>query len=395
MFGNTDNNQMSTKLTRDDLGPGLINFGLAMLANNTGRMNDAQLIGQSGIDALAGLQARKKYEATMARQQEQDAMERQKHELAMKQGQMQMDEATRKVELMKRWQAGDTSALRELSPLEWYKLDMKRKEAEAAKARQQAFIDSITKKKPSAPATSPVQGEGSPSATPPAPSVEDNPYAGYDWDAIGKAAMGFGPEAELAQKLIDGYGKWQKDVAQAEKDKQAVANTEQKKQIAIEAGRADAARAVEAINSAENILSSGSATTGALGAASALVPGTKAYDLRAHLQTVKGLIGLDKLQQMRNASPTGGALGNVTEGEHKILQNAVAALDPNMSHDEFARNLSIVKMLMSDIVNGTSNAIIRDGSGKFVGLKNEFDFQQGHLAGNRNAPEDEWGEFYD
>lgn len=67
MFGN--NNQMGAKLTRDDLGPGLINFGLAMLANNNGRMNDAQLIGQSGLDALAGLQARKQYEATMAQKQ--------------------------------------------------------------------------------------------------------------------------------------------------------------------------------------------------------------------------------------------------------------------------------------------------------------------------------------
>lgn len=393
MFGNT--NQMGASLTREDLGPGLINFGLAMLANNNGRMNDAQLIGQSGLDALAGLQARKQYEASMARQQAQDERAQAQHDMQIRKGQMEIDEATRKAELMKRWQAGDMSALREISPLEWYKLDIKRKEAEAKKARHQAFIDSITKKETPAPATNFVPSESTPTTTPPASSVGNNPYASYDWDAIGKAAMGFGPEAEHARRLIDGYDKWQKDTAQAEKDKQAVASAEQKKQNAIDAGRADAARAVEAINSVENILASDSATTGALGAASALVPGTKAYDLRAHLQTVKGLIGLDKLQQMRNASPTGGALGNVTEGEHRILQNAVAALDPNMSHDEFARNLSIVKMLMSDIVNGTNNAIIRDESGKFVGLKNEFDFQQGHLAGNRNAPEDEWGEFYD
>ena len=67
MFGNT--NPMGASLTREDLGPGLINFGLAMLANNNGRMNDAQLIGQSGLDALAGLQARKQYEASMAQKQ--------------------------------------------------------------------------------------------------------------------------------------------------------------------------------------------------------------------------------------------------------------------------------------------------------------------------------------
>lgn len=67
MFGNT--NQIGASLTREDLGPGLINFGLAMLANNNGRMNDAQLIGQSGLDALSSLQARKQYEAAMAQKQ--------------------------------------------------------------------------------------------------------------------------------------------------------------------------------------------------------------------------------------------------------------------------------------------------------------------------------------
>lgn len=93
--------------------------GLSILANNDGRMSTGQLIANGGLDALAGLQARKKYEAAMARQQEQDAMNQQKHDLAMRQGQMQMDEAARKADLMKRWQAGDKSVYKYLFPQQY------------------------------------------------------------------------------------------------------------------------------------------------------------------------------------------------------------------------------------------------------------------------------------
>lgn len=93
--------------------------GLSMLGNNNGSKSFGQLVGNAGLDALTSLQARKQYEAAMARQQAQDDMERQKHELAMKQGQIQMDEATKKAELMKRWQTGDQSAYQYLFPEQW------------------------------------------------------------------------------------------------------------------------------------------------------------------------------------------------------------------------------------------------------------------------------------
>ena len=117
MFGNT--NQQGGWLTREDLGPGLINFGLSVLANNSGRMNDAQLIGQGGLDALAGLQARKLYEAAMQRQQMLDERAQAQHDMQMQKGQMEMAEANRKAELVKRWQAGDQSAYKLLYPEQW------------------------------------------------------------------------------------------------------------------------------------------------------------------------------------------------------------------------------------------------------------------------------------
>lgn len=83
--------------------------GLSMLGNNNGSKSFGQLVGNAGLDALAGLQARKQYEAAMARQQAQDDMERQKHELTMKQGQAELAETERLNGFKARYAAGDRS----------------------------------------------------------------------------------------------------------------------------------------------------------------------------------------------------------------------------------------------------------------------------------------------
>lgn len=115
MYGN----QNGYGFQREDLGPGLITAGLSMLANNDGRMNVPQLIGQGGLDALAGLQFRKQYEAQMARQRELDERAQAQHDMQMQKGQFELDEANRRADLMKRWQAGDMEAYKMLFPEQW------------------------------------------------------------------------------------------------------------------------------------------------------------------------------------------------------------------------------------------------------------------------------------
>lgn len=122
------NKQYGFGFQREDFGPSLISAGLSMLANNDGRMNTAQLIGNGGLDALAGLQARKQYEAAMARQQMQDERAQAQHDLQMQKGQMELAEANRKAELVKRWQAGDKSVYPYLFP-EQYLQDLRQAQA--------------------------------------------------------------------------------------------------------------------------------------------------------------------------------------------------------------------------------------------------------------------------
>jgi hypothetical protein len=67
--------------------------------------------------------------------------------------------------------------------------------------------------------------------------------------------------------------------------------------------------------------------TAGVGGALSVLPATDARDLSAKLTTIKANLGFDRLQQMRDQSPTGGALGQVAIQELAALQATVASLD--------------------------------------------------------------------
>jgi hypothetical protein len=73
------------------------------------------------------------------------------------------------------------------------------------------------------------------------------------------------------------------------------------------------------------------------------VPGSPAKNLAATLDTIRGNVGLDKLNEMRANSPTGGALGNVTERENAILQSVLGSIDQGQSQGQLRRNLEAIK----------------------------------------------------
>lgn len=72
-------------------------------------------------------------------------------------------------------------------------------------------------------------------------------------------------------------------------------------------------------------------------------PGTPAYDLAQSILTVKANLGFDRLQQMRDASPTGGALGQVAVQELDALQASIASLDQGQSGTQIKANLDRVR----------------------------------------------------
>ena len=74
--------------------------------------------------------------------------------------------------------------------------------------------------------------------------------------------------------------------------------------------------------------------------------------MRALLDTVEANIGFDKLQQMRAASPTGGALGQVSERENKLLQATYGSLSQSQSEEQFKRNLRRLRETYLDTIHG-------------------------------------------
>lgn len=68
-------------------------------------------------------------------------------------------------------------------------------------------------------------------------------------------------------------------------------------------------------------------TTGPIGYASHAIPGTPAYSLSTDLNFLKTNVIAKELAEMRAASKTGGALGQVSDYEDKLLSNALANID--------------------------------------------------------------------
>ena len=84
-------------------------------------------------------------------------------------------------------------------------------------------------------------------------------------------------------------------------------------------------------------------TAGPIGSTAARVPGTDAYNLAQTVLTIKANIGFDRLQQMRESSPTGGALGQVSNQELDALQATIASLDQSQTPGQLRANLKKIR----------------------------------------------------
>jgi hypothetical protein len=67
---------------------------------------------------------------------------------------------------------------------------------------------------------------------------------------------------------------------------------------------------------------------------------TPAGQMESLLSTIEANVGFDKLQAMREASPTGGALGSVTERELAFLQSVFGSLRQDTSEENVRYNLT-------------------------------------------------------
>jgi hypothetical protein len=111
---------------------------------------------------------------------------------------------------------------------------------------------------------------------------------------------------------------------------------EQRKQAA----EGSASNVLSAVKDAKELVG---VNTAGLGSSLAKIPGTDARDLSSKLETIKSNLGFDRLQQMRDMSPTGGALGSMAVQELIALQATVASLDQGQSRAELTKSLNKIE----------------------------------------------------
>jgi len=141
---------------------------------------------------------------------------------------------------------------------------------------------------------------------------------------------------------------------------------------------------VDARDSAEKLLSNPAyldALTGITAPTMKNVPGTDAYTANQLVNNLLGRAFVNELSQMRQASPTGGAVGNVAVAEMDSLSKIQSSLTVGMKKDEFIKQLK-------QYINVSNRAIktIPNEYARTYGYSGEFDDLLKGTVVEQNAP---------
>lgn len=119
-------------------------------------------------------------------------------------------------------------------------------------------------------------------------------------------------------------------------------------------------------------------TSGGVGGFLSKIPGTDAHNTGKLLETIKANVGFDRLQQMRDASKTGGALGAINQTEMGLLTSALGSLEQSQSKEQFEHNLNRLRSIYMEIVHGPQQT---GGAGPQVGVVEDgYRFKGGNPA---------------
>lgn len=186
-----------------------------------------------------------------------------------------------------------------------------------------------------------VQGPGAGMATPGAGTVpqgyrmvqDESDPQGYRLEPI--------PGGPVAQ-----------EAAQAEQ--QAIGRQEQAAAVARTV-LADVANAESILDGLGGALARDGVIGGTLRRQMGQVPGSEISRLNSWMESARSNIALDTLQTMRDNSPTGGALGNVSDRQTEMLQSVLGQYKPEMNISEIKEVLHRYRDHYLDVVYGTAS----------------------------------------
>lgn len=156
------------------------------------------------------------------------------------------------------------------------------------------------------------------------------------------------PQMGPAGGVVPTPGSEQDVKAKAAEAKAKEAETRELTSLSAQAAKS--ANVIDTIDNAISLANSSNFTTGLTGSVLSAVPGTPAYQLQSLLPTIQASEAFTALQKMRDASPTGGALGQVAVREIELLQSDIAALDPKAGKDLLTKQLGKIKQRYTNIL---------------------------------------------
>jgi hypothetical protein len=95
-------------------------------------------------------------------------------------------------------------------------------------------------------------------------------------------------------------------------------------------------------------------STGVFAPLAGILEGSNRAQLEEALNPIKASVAFDALADMRRNSPTGGALGNVSDIELRLLASTLGSLEPRQGEESLKENLRLIK----GITSGDRNALL-------------------------------------
>jgi hypothetical protein len=146
---------------------------------------------------------------------------------------------------------------------------------------------------------------------------------------------------------------------------------------------------VQDLQRALNIVQTNPKATGRSAAATALLPEvaraeTDYQAAQGMVQSALSNVGLDTLQQMRENSPTGGALGQVPIQQQQRLEQVLGSLDLSQRKEVVEDNIKRVINIYMDIIHGPKEQVedaysrgeITDEQRKVYGFRHNLSFDE-------------------
>jgi hypothetical protein len=122
-----------------------------------------------------------------------------------------------------------------------------------------------------------------------------------------------------------------------------------------------------------------------------------AFELQQHLESIKSNVSIDQLQAMREASPTGGALGQVPVQQQVFLMQVLGSLSPSLNSGVLKENLNDVYNIYLDVMFGSPDELsskVRSGqmtatqANSYLQQRKETGFNDYNLPVNKSNGKD-------